>query len=251
MEIPLLIVDDEWLDREGLRDQILRLFPGRFTIHTARSGAEALRLMEMQSVSILMTDIRMPQMTGLSLAEKALELFPQLRTVFVSGYDDFAYAQRAIQVQAVWYLLKPVSDEELLCALNRCLRFLYSSAPSPSEPPQTLPIATREGKLCARISEYIQAHLDEPITLIQIAQELHYTPNYLGRIFQETCGVSFSVYLLKMRMKAAEALLREQPALRIREVSRRVGYTNPEAFSRAFLQEYGVSPLVFRNTVQP
>lgn len=248
METPLLIVDDEWLDREGLRDQILRLFPGSFAIHTAKSGTEALRLLELQPISILMTDIRMPQMTGLVLAERALELSPGLRTIFVSGYDDFVYAQRAIQMQAVWYLLKPVADEELNLALERCLRYLHIV--SHDTPQHTLP-PTREGKLCTHVIDYIRTHLDQPITLIQIAQELHYTPNYLGRIFQETCGVSFSIYLTKMRMQAAETLLREQPLLRIRDVARRVGYTNPEAFSRAFLHKYGVSPLVFRNTVQP
>lgn len=248
MDIHLLIVDDEWLDREGLRDQIMRLFPSIFVLHTAKGGAEALRLMEIQPIHILVSDIRMPQMTGLTLAEKAMELFPQILVVFVSGYDDFAYAQRAIQVRALWYLLKPVQDEELIQALNRCRQSLPSSDPGDVSP---TPYITHEDKLCAHIHEYIHEHLAQPITLIQIAHEMHYTPNYLGRIFQETCGVNFSTYLVKIRMKEAETLLREQPSLRIREVSRLVGYTNPEAFSRAFYQEYGVSPLAFRNTIQP
>lgn len=251
MDIHLLIVDDEWLDREGLRDQIMRLFPSTFVLHTAKSGAEALRLMELQTIHILISDIRMPMMTGLVLAEKARELYPQLLVIFASGYDDFAYAQRAIQVRALWYLLKPIEDSELTQALNRSRQVLLSgpaAAPAPSSPSLCI---THEEKLCSHIHDYIQAHLAEPITLIQIAQEMHYTPNYLGRIFQETYGVSFSSYLVRMRMKAAETLLREQPTLRIREVSKLVGYTNPEAFSRAFYQEYGVSPLAFRNAVQP
>lgn len=244
----LLIVDDEWLDREGLRDQIMRMdLPREMVIHTAKSGAEALRLMQMQAVDILMTDIRMPQMTGLELVGRAMQQQPQLLTIFVSGYDDFAYAQQAIEMRAVWYLLKPVQDDQLQISLHRCIASLCPA----QKPEQTLAAArTHEEKLCAHIDGYISAHLSSTITLIQIANEMHYTPNYLGRVFQETRGVGFSAYLQKMRLLEAERLLREQPMLRIREVSRRVGYTNAEAFSRAFYQEYGVSPLVFRNTVK-
>ena len=100
------------------------------------------------------------------------------------------------------------------------------------------------------IRDRLRERLSGPVTLRGIAREMHYTPNYLGKVFIETRGVGFSEHLQKMRMQAAEKLLREQPALRIREVSRLVGYTNAEAFSRAFYQEYGVSPLAFRNTAK-
>ena len=252
MALRLLIVDDEWLDREGLREQLLSLEMHFAAIHTAKSGAEALRLMELETIDILLTDIRMPQMNGLALAEQAQCLQPALQILFVSGYDDFAYAHRAIKMQAVWYLLKPVQDDELRQALERCQERLTKARPPESEHCENIPalVLSHEEKLCARVDSYIAAHLPEPITLISIAREMHYTPNHLGKVFQETRGVGFSAHLQKMRMSSAERLLREEPALRIREVARMVGYTNAEAFSRAFFQEYGVSPLAFRNAVK-
>ncbi|MFS0725249.1 response regulator transcription factor [Paenibacillus sp. 1P07SE] len=116
--IHVLIVDDQKPIRDGLQT-MLRQFPLELgDIYSASNGVEALELLGRHSIGLVITDIRMPDMDGLTLIEKARE--SQLRTEFliISGYSDFAYAQKAIGLRAKGYLLKPVKREELQAAVE-------------------------------------------------------------------------------------------------------------------------------------
>jgi len=112
--LKLLIVDDEDLDREGLLEELDWEQYGISEIRSARTGMEAIRVMKNFEPDILITDIMMPVMSGLQLAEKAKMLFPNIKAVFISGYDKFEYAQAAVKLNAYRYLLKPVDTDELI-----------------------------------------------------------------------------------------------------------------------------------------
>lgn len=114
MVLRLLIVDDEDLDREGLLEELDWEQYGISEVKSARTGMEAIRIMKSFEPHILMTDIKMPVMSGLQLAEKAKELFPDIKIVFISGYDKFEYAQEAVKLNAYRYLLKPLETDELI-----------------------------------------------------------------------------------------------------------------------------------------
>ncbi|OWR28701.1 hypothetical protein CDO73_17540 [Saccharibacillus sp. O23] len=91
---------------------------------TASNGQEALERLETQHADILLTDIRMPKLDGLGLIEQAKLLNPRLQTVLISGYSDFEYARRAVNLQAFDYLLKPVEQAQLTDVLTRLLKQL-------------------------------------------------------------------------------------------------------------------------------
>ncbi|WP_177186746.1 response regulator [Paenibacillus sp. CF384] len=114
----VLLADDERLDLEGLR----RLVPwermNMQVIGAVNSGFAALDFLNRQKVDILVTDVRMPRMTGLELARSALDLQPALKVVFVSGFEDFHYAKTALEMGASNYVLKPVDDEEFNQVMN-------------------------------------------------------------------------------------------------------------------------------------
>jgi two-component system, response regulator YesN len=110
----LLVVDDENLDREGLMEQLDWGQYGISEIRSARTGMEAIRVMENFEPHILITDIQMPVMSGLELAERSKMLFPNIKVIFISGYDKFEYAQEAVKLNAYRYLLKPVDTDELI-----------------------------------------------------------------------------------------------------------------------------------------
>ncbi|WP_068607239.1 response regulator [Paenibacillus swuensis] len=110
----VLLADDERLDLEGLK----RLVPWesyQMSVDGAvNSGFSALDHMKNRSVDILVTDVNMPRMSGIELARAALEMNPSLKVIFVSGYEDFHYAQSALQMGACSYVLKHVDDVEFL-----------------------------------------------------------------------------------------------------------------------------------------
>lgn len=119
----LLIVDDEELDREGLREQIDWEEYNVLCAGTAKNGFDALRKFADLDPDIVISDVKMPGMTGLKLVGELRKVKPSIKVVFVSGYDDFEYARTAIQLEAIEYILKPINSGELK---NTILRVVTS-----------------------------------------------------------------------------------------------------------------------------
>lgn len=117
----LVIVDDEKLDREGLQAQIDWKALNIDTVMTAKNGYEGIKIIETLQPDILISDIKMPGMSGLTLAEQALALLPGLKVIFTSGFDDFEYVRTALKMDAFEYILKPVDTGELLSALKQAI----------------------------------------------------------------------------------------------------------------------------------
>lgn len=120
----LLVVDDEKHYADSLADTIPWTTLGISRVLKAYSAGEALALMESLPVDILMTDIRMPRMNGLELIEQARQRIPHLKCLLLTGYADFDYARRAIELQALDYLMKPAKDEQLLEAMGKIVKQL-------------------------------------------------------------------------------------------------------------------------------
>ena len=115
----VFIADDEEIIRDGIRNCIEKeqerfLFAGE-----APDGEMALPMLMEMKPDVLITDIRMPFMDGLELAKVVRRTMPWLRIVFLSGHDEFEYAQKAVSLHADAYLLKPVSSAQLLETLGQ------------------------------------------------------------------------------------------------------------------------------------
>ena len=114
----ILIADDEKISREGIRDCIDWPKYDMEAVYCAKDGKEALDYILKHPIDVLITDIRMPVMDGLDLIRQVHRKNIDISVIIISGYDDFSYAQKAIQFGVSEYLLKPFSFEELINALN-------------------------------------------------------------------------------------------------------------------------------------
>jgi len=115
----VLLADDEDFDLQGLQRFVPWTELGMEIVASVNSGFEALAVLRDEPVDLLVTDIRMPNMSGLELARKTLEMVSNIEIIFVSGYEDFHYARQALTLNAASYILKPVDDEELIGALKK------------------------------------------------------------------------------------------------------------------------------------
>lgn len=106
----ILIADDEKIEREGIR-YLLALEKGERRIFEAANGKQAMQILRTENIDMILTDIKMPVMDGLELARRAKELFPEIRIVIFSGYNDFTFAQEAIRYGVTDYILKPVDPD--------------------------------------------------------------------------------------------------------------------------------------------
>ena len=109
----VVFADDEVELRQAILARIDWAGLGFSVVADAENGVEALEAVEQYEPDLLITDIRMPLMTGLELARRVREVCPATQIVFLSGYDDFGYAQEAINYNVIRYLLKPISAAEL------------------------------------------------------------------------------------------------------------------------------------------
>lgn len=109
----VLIADDEEELRKAVIQKVDWESAGFTVVGEAENGAEALELIEQLGPDLLITDIKMPFVSGIELARQAREIRPSMQIAFLSGYDDFQFAQKAIQYNIISYMLKPISASEL------------------------------------------------------------------------------------------------------------------------------------------
>ena len=114
----VIIAEDEHRIRDNLAKKIPLVHPGFEVVGKAVNGENALDLINALSPDLLITDIKMPVMSGLELIEELYFTVPELPVIILSGYDDFNYAKKALQFGVKDYILKPVSKKELASTLS-------------------------------------------------------------------------------------------------------------------------------------
>lgn len=120
----VLIVDDEPMARMGLRDCYDW---ARFECELAgeaEDGVKALEFLEQQTVDIVLTDVKMPNMDGVTLAQEIAERYPEIKVILISGYNEIEYLKAALRASAVDYILKPIHLPELEEAVERAVQGL-------------------------------------------------------------------------------------------------------------------------------
>lgn len=123
----ILLVDDESSVREGIHTCLDWELAGYRIAGEASDAEEALRLVDTLAVDLVITDISMPQADGFDFLSALQEHHPDLPCIIISGYDNFEYAQRAIEFRVLGYLLKPVDPDKLTGLLNVCKNILKNN----------------------------------------------------------------------------------------------------------------------------
>ena len=113
MKYTVLVVEDEYEQRRAIIERVNWEAAGFEVIGEAENGVEALDVIESLEPDLIITDIKMPMISGLELAAKVRQLRPATQIVILSGYDSFEYAQTAINYNIIRYLLKPISSSEM------------------------------------------------------------------------------------------------------------------------------------------
>ena len=245
----VVIIDDEDRIVEGLK-QVLDW--GRYgcevvgSASDAKSGAQVIRA---RRPEILFTDIKMPDMDGLTMLAGLRAEFPEMQIAVLTGYRDFDYAKRAIQLGVTRYLLKPSRMSELqeaLEAMTENLKKLRPSAPQPGDA-EALPGESSANSFIVKSAmRYIELHYAEKLTLTEVADQTYVSQWYLSKLLNKYMNAGFSELLNRTRIKKAKELLKD-PSLRIHEISDLLGFNDVTHFSRIFKKLEQVSPAEYRN----
>lgn len=234
-----VIIDDEPLVRDLLVSYVEWADLGIQVVDTCEDGLQALTSIRELHPDIVLTDISMPGLDGIELLEKLREEELECEVIIVSVSSDFAHAQRAVQLGAFDYLLKPIGAETLRACLEQCVRKLDKARHD--QRMQTLPVVEHYSAYTQRALRHIHAHYRDPIQLSTVAEAVGVSRSHLSKVFKEDTGSTFNEYLIAYRMNAAHALIREG-TYKVYEVAAMVGYADVVHFSKMFKKMFGIAP---------
>lgn len=239
----LLLVDDEADTREALSSYFPWENIGFQIIGQCGNGKEALDFIQShEKIDVVLTDIKMPIMSGIELAEAIRERKHNIRIIFLSSYREFEYAQKALQYRVSNYIVKPAKYQALLDVFGELKNELEASEPSMAQPSSG---GNNDGLIITQIKSYIQTHYKDA-NLEDAAKQVFLNANYLSYLFKQKTGQNFTDYLIGVKMKEAMQLLR-QNEYKTYEISEMVGYSNAKNFTRTFKNYYGKPPSEYRN----
>lgn len=247
MEYRLVIIDDE----KEISGGFAMFFPWKtlgYVVSAQFGNAyDALDFLRTHEVDLVVSDVKMPGMDGLAMAEemKRMQLVKMPRLVFFSAYDEFQYAQKALDCGAVKYILKTTPYDELVSIFQQLKECLDCDTSIISDSDLNFAEIEDGGdKILLIIKSYIDTHIDS-VNLEVLAEQVYMSPAYVSRYFKQKTGQNFQEYLIAMRMKRAAELLCDI-RYQISDVSELVGYKNPFNFSRTFKKFYGENPRDYR-----
>ncbi len=243
-----VIADDEEIIRNGLKKLIESYDLNLSVAGTAKDGEEALSLIKMYQPEIILIDINMPFMNGLEVIEKIRETDSYAKIIIISGYDQFKYAQKALELGVYSYLLKPIQYKEFKGIISKALDS-YSERLwelSKLKKNENEPIG---GKLVGNcVMDYIKENFTQNnLSLNYVAENLHVSQSYITKIIKQKTGTSFTDYLNKLRINMAIKHLTDAGrSFTINEIAEMTGYSSQHYFSRAFKNYTGLSPLQYK-----
>lgn len=252
----ILIADDEPIERMVVSKKIRKYFGEQFTVLEAENGREAVALYEQKGYQIALMDIQMPGIDGLEAASKIREIGGACEIIFLTAFDEFNYARKAINVRALDYLLKPAVDDELVSCLEEACRVLKQTTYEQSLHKESEELFDTEQeekvddvkihKIRKKILDYIEYHYEQDISLQDVAEYMHYSDAYFCRIFKQCFEQNFINYLTAYRVEKAKLLLTDV-SVNIKDVSIKAGYRDSNYFTKVFKRYTGVTPTEYRS----
>ena len=237
--LKVLIVEDEEMIRKGIVLTVDWAALDCVVVGEATNGVQGLEAARRLEPSLIITDLKMPQMDGIEMLTALRAEGCTAYVIILTAYDNFAYAQSALRLGAADYLLKPFHDGDLENAVTRIQQRRQPAA-------EATPIgAARKGdksKYVLEAMDYISKHYNEPdISVGTVAQSLNISEGYLSHTFKKETDYTLLNYLTRYRIHKAMELLKDC-RVKVYEVAEQVGYRDIAYFSATFKKYAGISP---------
>jgi two-component system response regulator YesN len=261
--LKVLMVEDEVLTREGMKQCIPWESLGIQEVYTAEDGEEGLEKALEIRPDIIMADVRMPRMDGISMAFEIRKKLKNCRFIFISGYCDKEYLKSAIQLSAVNYIEKPIEPEEVVEALKKSIlqleeekrrqavwedyqkRFQGVLEEVPEE--DLIPASWQQSMHMAdKIEHYIQDHFsDMNLSLTMMSDHFGLTKQYLCWLYKKEKNETINQYIIKTRLKWAKEYMRRNPFVKIKNVAARAGFADSSYFIKIYKKYEQITPADF------
>lgn len=241
----VLLVDDERWVRTALKWTIKNLKLPLEVVQECQNGLEALDWLKQNEVDLVLTDVRMPIMDGMTFVKELRAIKEEQDVIVISVHDEFQFVQQALRSGVADYLLKPIEEDELRISLEKWLIMRKEEVEKDKE---DLPVNEQvSSSTIEEVLNYIKKTPLNEVTLQAAAEKVHVNPSYLSQLFKQQLNQKFVDYLTEQRIKESKRLL-QTTTLRMAEIAERVGYSDLAYFSNNFKKIIGCSPSEFRKT---
>ena len=183
--LKVLVVEDEEMIRRGIVLAVDWAALDCVVVGEAANGLEALKAVERLRPSLIITDLKMPQMDGLEMLRRLREQGNNVYVIILTAYDSFTYAQSALRLGAVDFLVKPFHDGDLEQAVTALRRRMEADS---GEAALALPELRKgdKSKYVLEAMDFIGRHYSDPsISIGLIAQHLGISEGHLSHLFKK------------------------------------------------------------------
>lgn len=252
----VVIVDDENIIVEGLKKIVDWKKYDCEVIATADEAQKGGQIIREHKPDILFTDIKMPNMDGLTMIAGLVGEFPAMQIAVLTGYRDFDYAKRALNLGVARFLLKPSKMKEIdeaLLAMTTKLQSMQMPSATPEDATDDV-ADSNEGNepannfIIKSALKYIEEHFAEHLTLGELSEQVFVSQWYLSKLLNKYTEQSFNDLLNHTRIKRAKQLLKD-PSLKIYDIATLVGFGDVTHFSRIFKKLETIAPNEYRNNL--
>ncbi|MGL4346436.1 MAG: response regulator transcription factor [Cellulosilyticaceae bacterium] len=246
----VLLIDDEVFIREGMKAIIPWEELGCQIIGEAQDGEEGVEKILTLKPDIVISDIRMPRKSGLEMIDEIKTLNQNIQIIILTGFREFEYAQQAIRLGVLRFLLKPSKLDELKEAIVAAIENLKEAAEDTTVGKSESEAKELEGEkvhfLVKQAIDYIHRNYNKKLDLQTVSDELFVSTWHLCKVIKKQTGTNFVDLLNEVRIDQAKKLLLESN-MKIYEIAEQVGYADTAYFSKIFKKIANVTPNEFRN----
>ena len=202
-------------------------------IYKAKNGEELIKKIKEEVPDIVITDIKMPLVSGMEVAKYVYENQFSTKVIILTAYADFEYAKEAIEYDVCGYVVKTSAIEELPTILRKAITQL-SSHNEPDEE-EAFP-----EDIFGKLQKFIEDNYTEKLTLSVIAEEVHANGSYLSHLYKAKTGQNLIAAIYKMKLEKAKEYLAK--GKRVSDIASLVGFEDVSYFSRVFKKYENCSP---------
>jgi len=249
----VMIVDDEMIAIEAILARTPFEKYGIAEVFKANSMQQAMDIIVEKKVDIILCDIEMPSGSGMELIEWINANQPEIVKLILSCHNEFEFAQQAMELSCLLYILKPATPDVMDKALAKAVETVVQGALDTKLKHlgevyvQKLTDTTEQDKdIAEMVKNYIVEHIQEELIVERLAQMLYVSQNHLARCFKKKYGKTMTEYIEDYRLSLAEKLL-QSTNLTVTMISAKVGYPNYTYFTKQFKKHRGHTPSLYRS----
>ena len=242
----ILVVDDD----QEIADYIIGELGSHYKFDHSPNGKEALKTLLTGDYDLVISDVMMPEMDGLTLLKRIKDnpQISQIPVIMLTSKAEVEHKLEGLKSGADAYIAKPFNMEELHIQIDnlidniRRLRGKFSGAVQQEDRVENIEVKGNDEALMDRIMRSINAHMSDPdFNVDSLAEDVGISRAQLHRKMKEMTGIASGKFLRNLRMEQAARLLREG-RINVSQVADKVGYNDQAHFSTTFKTYFGMSP---------